>query len=62
MTRGNRGEYADEDAWGDKEEQTEGQGGEGENRSPGEHCESSGEIKDKVVWAYDKEGREGCSE
>ena len=27
------------------------------NRSPGEHCESSGEIKDEIVWACGEEGR-----
>ena len=32
------------------------------NRSPGEHCESSGEIKDEVVWACGEKGREGCNE
>ena len=30
--------------------------------SPGEHCESSGEIKDEVIWAYGEEEREGCSD
>ena len=27
-----------------------------------EHCESSGEIKDEVVWACGEEGREGYDE
>ena len=61
-TRGNGDKYAEEDAWGDKEGQTEEQGSEGENRSPGKHCEISKVIKDKVVWACGEEGREGCSE
>ena len=32
-------------------------GSEGENGSSGEHCESSGEIKDEVVWTCGEEGR-----
>ena len=60
--RGNGDEYAEENAWGNKKGQTEEQGGEGENRSPGEQCESSGEIKDEVVWACGEEGKDGCSE
>ena len=58
--RGYRDEHAEKDAWGDKEGQTEERGGQGENRNAGEHCESSGEIKDEV--ACGEEGREGCGE
>ena len=55
-------EHAEKDAWGDKEGQTEERRGQGENRNAGKYCESSGEIKDEVVWACGEEGREGCGE
>ena len=59
-TKGNRDAYAEEDAWGDKEGQTEEQGGEGENRSPGEYYESSGEKVNG--WLSDGEKKEKGSQ